>query len=220
VNRKLVTIITILSLWLLNYLSQDPLSAKLSGFLSSEINFFKYFIIPIVAYFIANYFSKQSDKYFLILFFTLNAFSIYSFLDNAINNRISSKNVRQTLNTKIVQLEYAGWGYEADSLNYNEYVELNDGYYPNVPKSAENIFQHNWYEIDARHMLEFSVPKNFDLIKFYKNDTTILNEFREVEFGEFLERHKISNNRVQQGSGKQRFDTTKLKRYKWERSFN
>ena len=229
-SKKLIVVFVILVLALMNRLGRDVLSSQIDGFLTNELRILHYILMPIIAYYIANYFTKTKNKSdttnkdslnkkFLFIFLIVNAYSFSYFAYNAISNRIINKEIRESLNDKLVELEYSGFGYECDSMNYKEYNELNDGYYPSVPESSSNIFLYNWYEIDASHELEFSVSRKFDISKFYKNDSTILSEIREIKYGEFLQRHRVIDKRVMQESRIQKFDTIRKRRYKWKRTF-
>jgi len=218
-NRKLTTLLTIIILAILHAIGRDELDVKLDGFLTNQIRIMHFVFVPIIGYLISNYFSKDSDRKFYTIFFILNLLSLFHFSSKAISNRLINSELRKSLNSKIVNLEYSGWGYEVDSMTYNEYNEINTGYYPKLPRESKNIFLFEWYEFDARHEVEFSVSKKFNLTDFYINDTTILNKIREVKFNEFSERHKIVRDRVIQKHGQQQFDTMNQKRFKWERSF-
>ena len=218
-NRKLITISTIITLAILHFIGRDQLAFKLDGFLTKQIGIIHFVAVPTIGYFISNHFSKNSTNKFLVLFFIINAYSIYSFTNSAISNRLVNKEIRHSLNSKIVKLDYAGWGYEIDSMNLREYEEINNGYYPNLPIGSINIFLYEWYEFDARHEVEFTAPYILNLKEFYKSDTSLLNEIQELKLNDFAERHKIVNGKIVKEYGKQMFDTISQKRYKWKRSF-
>jgi len=228
--KKIVLISTILVLALLHYLSKDDLTFKMEGFMVNQLAFFRYLIIPIVAYFIANYASANwnfeskkewlnSKNIFLGVFFLINSFAIWQHASAFISNKIINKEGRTIVNEKVVKLEAAGWGYECDSMTYKDYVIINDGYFPIIPKESSDIFLFDWYEFDARHSLEFNVPKQFSLAEFYKGEPTILKEMYELRIGEPQTRHKIVNNKYETIFNVLQYDTSRFKRYKWERSF-
>lgn len=219
-TKKLITISTALLLATLHFIARDDLATKLESPISNALQYLHIITVPIIGYFISKQVSKYSTSKFLFIFLLLSSFSIYHFLSAAISNRILKKELRISLNSKIIKLDYAGWGYEADSLNFDEYLELDLQYFPKIPDLSKNIFIYNWQEFDERRVLEFNVSNKLSLKEFYGQDAENAERITKIEFDEIAIRHRLVYGKIKKETTHQLFDTIGQNRYKWESSVN
>lgn len=220
INPKIAILIsTILVLSLLLILWVDELAVKQMGFLGYQYEMLKIVLHSLLAYFISKLINKKfrltekiksinPNSIFLITFLILNSYIICQYMSRTISHRVLNHEIRDKINIKTKELGPTGWGFETDSLSYPEFKELvKYTNLPDIPKSAENIFVHDWYEIDFNREIKFNVKPSLNLSEFYENDTLILNNIQKLNYD-------FDENTFQQIQ----LDTIKFTRYKWQTS--
>lgn len=207
-----IVILTVLmDIWI------DELCLKQMGFLGPRYQLMKIILHSIISYKLAKLVIKKfklEEKIkalnptiiFLGFFLLLNAYIIIQYSTRVISNRFINKEMRIELNSKTIKLGPAGWGYESDSLTYEEFKELTKvAIFPEIPRESKNIYVHDWYEFDFRKTLKFDLDQEFDINKFYNNDTMILRNIEKLELDYDERNRKLI-----------RLDTTGFSRYEWE----
>ena len=125
--------------------------------------------------------------------------------------------MRVDLYNRSDKLGPAGWGYQCDSLTFKEYKEVTKlSKIIRLPKDANSIYVYDWYEIDFRRTVEFNIPINYNLSKFYRNDSTIINNLKEIKYNDYVGRTTFRESGRLSDVIQIKFDTLLYKRLKYE----
>ena len=160
--------------------------------------------------------SSKPIKIFFLTYLICNSFIVLQYSSRFISNFLINREMRNNLNCRVTKLGPAGWGYECDSLNYAEFTELTKCYkLIEIPKEASAIFVHNWRYLSAISTVEFNVPKNIIVQKFYLNDSIEFRYTKELKEIEYLNGSTLDEDGLTRNVREIELDTTIFKRYKY-----
>ena len=162
-KSRIILVVTILCLLLLMVLWIDGLYLKTSSFLTYKYEFIKTLIHSAIAYKVSKFsirkfnletkFSSiKPETIFLSLFLLLNSYIIFQYTTRTISNRFLNNETRELLLDKTNRLGPAGWGFECDSMTYQQFKEITKyTNLPDLPKEATHIYM---YMIGQNSILE------------------------------------------------------------------
>ncbi len=195
----------------------DGLYLKTSSFLTYKYEFTKILLHTILAYKTSKiviskinletkFHPIKPNTIFLCVFLLINSYIICQYTTRAISNRVLNYETRTILYDKTNKLGPAGWGFECDSMSYQQFKEITKyTNLPDLPIKAEHIYVYDWSEFDYRRIIKFRLHHDYPIDKFYKKnpsfkDNLIINE---IEYDE--KTFKPIN-----------YDKENFDRYKWE----